>query len=68
MKISWSPLSAEKLENIYEYIAIDNYSEAQKTVDRVFNKVETLSKNPARVRIVPEANRDAIREVFEGEC
>ena len=32
MKISWSPLAAEKLENIYEYIAIDNYSEAQKNV------------------------------------
>ncbi|HUX60757.1 MAG TPA: hypothetical protein VMV32_05550 [Ignavibacteriaceae bacterium] len=56
------------MENIYAYIAIDNYSEAQITVDRVFNKVETLSKNPARVRIVLEANREEIREVFEGEC
>ncbi len=67
MKISWSPLAVEGLENIYEYIAIDNYSEAQKMVDRIFKKVETLSKNPGRGRIVPEANREEIREVFESE-
>ena len=67
MKISWSPLAVEGLENIYEYIAIDNYSEAQKMVDTIFKKVETLSKNPARGRKVPEANREEIREVFESE-
>ena len=61
MKISWSPLAVEGLENIYEYIAIDNYSEAQKMVDTIFKKVETLSKNPARGRKVPEANREEIR-------
>ncbi|MHB8580678.1 MAG: type II toxin-antitoxin system RelE/ParE family toxin [Ignavibacteriaceae bacterium] len=67
MKISWSPLAVERLENIYEYFAIDNYSEAKKMVVRIFKKVETLSKNPERGRKVPEANREEIREVFEGE-
>lgn len=67
MKISWSPLAVERLENIFEYIAIDNNSEAQKMVDKIFKKVETLSKNPERGRKVPESNREEIREVFEGE-
>ena len=67
MKISWSPLAVERLEDIYEYIAIDNNSAAQKTVNSIFRKVETLSKNPKRGRKVPETNREEIREVFEGE-
>ena len=67
MKISWSPLAVERLEDIYEYIAIDNNSAAQKMVNSIFKKVETLSKNPKRGRKVPEASREEIREVFEGE-
>lgn len=67
MKISWSPLAVERLEEIYEYIAIDNNSAAQKMVNKIFKKVETLSKNPKRGRKVSEANREEIREVFEGE-
>jgi plasmid stabilization system protein ParE len=67
MKISWSPLAVNRLESIYEYIAMDNDAEAQKMINRIFKKVETLSKNPRRGRKVPEANREEIREVFEGE-
>ena len=36
-------------------------------VNKIIKKVETLSKNPERGRRVPEANRDEIREIFEGE-
>jgi plasmid stabilization system protein ParE len=67
MKISWSPLAVEKLENIYEYIALDDRTAAQKMINRIFKKAETLSKNPERGRKVPETNREEIREVFEGE-
>ena len=67
MKISWSPLAVERLEDIFEYISKDNLSAAQKLVEKIFEKVETLSINPTRGRKVPEANREEIREVFEGE-
>ena len=67
MKIFWSPLAAERLENIYDYISFDNKAAAQKVVERIFKKVETLAKNPERGRKVPEANRVEIREVLEGE-
>jgi toxin ParE1/3/4 len=67
MKISWSPIAAERLEDLYEYISVDNKLAAKKLVDRIFKKVETLAKNPERGRRVPETNREEIREVFEGE-
>ena len=67
MKIIWSPLAGERLDKVYEFIAQDNISAAQKMVNRIIKKVDTLSKNPERGRKVPEANREEIREVFEGE-
>lgn len=68
MKIIWSPLAAERLEKVYDFIAQDNISAAQKMVSRIIKKVDALSKNPERGRKVPEVNREEIREVFEGEC
>ena len=67
MRIFWSPLAAERLDKIYEFIAEDNISAAQSMVNRIIKKVDTLSKNPERGRKVPEATRNEIREVFEGE-
>lgn len=67
MRIFWSPLAAKRLENIYDYISVDNKAAAQKVVERIFKKVESLAKNPERGRKVPETNRAEIREVFEGE-
>lgn len=67
MKISWSPLAVARLEDIDDYIAIDNNLAANKVVNKIFKKVESLSKNSKRGRKIPEANREEIREVFEGE-
>ncbi len=65
MKIFWSPLAVERLENIFEYISKDDSNAAQKMIGRIFKKVESLSKFPERGRKVPETNREEIREVFE---
>lgn len=67
MKIFWSPLAVERLEDIFEYIAKDDSSAASKMIGRIFKRIETLSKFPERGRKVPEANREEIREIFEGE-
>jgi plasmid stabilization system protein ParE len=40
---------------------------AHKMIEKIFTKVEDLSKFPERGRVVPEANRNEIREVFEAE-
>ncbi len=67
MKILWSPLSVERLEEIFEYISKNNSPAAKKMVGRIFKKVETLSEYPERGRKVPEVKREEIREVFLGE-
>jgi plasmid stabilization system protein ParE len=67
VKIFWSPLAVERLEDIFEYISKDDSSAASKMIGRIFKRIETLSKFPERGRKVPEANREKIREVFEGE-
>ena len=67
MKIIWSPLAAERLDKIYEFIAQDNAPAAQKIVNTIIRKVDSLSKNPERGRKIPEVNREEIREIFEGE-
>ncbi|MCX6151942.1 MAG: type II toxin-antitoxin system RelE/ParE family toxin [Ignavibacteriales bacterium] len=67
MKIFWAPLAVERLENIFEYISKDNSTAAYKMIERIFSKVEKLSEYPERGRKVPEANREEIREIFEGE-
>lgn len=67
MKIFWSPLAVERLENIFDFIAKEDSRAAYKIVERIFKKVESLSKYPQRGRKVPETNREEIREVFESE-
>lgn len=65
MKIFWTPLAIERLENIFEYISKENIGAAARIIDKIFRKVESLSEFPGLGRKVPEANREEIREVFE---
>ncbi len=67
MKIIWSPLSFERLENIYEFISDKDNVAAKKFINRIFERVESLTKYPERGRKVPEINRNEIREIFESE-
>ena len=60
-------MADDRLSKVYEFIAQDNTSAAQKMINRIIKKVDTLIKNPERGRKVPEANREDIREVFERE-
>lgn len=67
MKIVWSPLSFERLENIYEFISDKDTVAAKNLINRIFEKVESLNRFPERGRKVPETNRNDIREIFESE-
>lgn len=67
MKIIWSPLAVSRLEEIFNYISYDNIAAAEKLVETIFNKVDTLANHPERGRRVPEVRRNEIREIFEKE-
>jgi len=66
MKIIWSPLSLERMEEISDYIAYDNPSAAIKWIDTIFHKVESLPHNPEIGRVVPELELQNIREIISG--
>jgi plasmid stabilization system protein ParE len=66
MKIIWSPLAIERIEEISDYIADDNPSAASKWVDSIFEKIDLLKGNPQMGRIVPELAVPSIREIIFG--
>ena len=65
--IIWSLLAVERLECIRDFILKDNINAAEDTIEAIFDKVESLYENGERGRIVPEVNRENIREIFHGE-
>lgn len=67
MKILWSPLSYERLENIYEFIFDKDPVAAKNLINSIFERIESLYRFPERGRKVPEINRAEIREVFVSE-
>ena len=66
MKIIWSPLSIDRVTEIAEYIAQDNPSAAADWVETLFAKIELLASSPNIGRVVPEVDRDDVRELIYG--
>ncbi len=66
MKIIWSPLAIDRAIEIAEYISLDNVTASQKWIDTIFEKVKTLKTSSKIGRIVPEIERNEIREILYG--
>ena len=66
MRIVWSPLALERVEDIAQYIAEDKPSAAVEWVDGIFDTVERLADFPESGRVVPEVGGRRIREVVFG--
>jgi len=64
MRIVWSPLALERVEDIARYIAEDKPSAAVEWVEGIFDTVERLSDFPESGRIAPEVGGRRIREVI----
>ena len=64
MRIIWSPLAVERISEIADYIAQDNYNASIKWVDNIFKNIEQLNEFPESGRVVPEINREDIRELI----
>ncbi len=64
MKIIWTPLAVNRVTEIAKYIAKDNPSAGEKWVESVFKRVKNLEKFPNIGRVVPETNRNDIREII----
>ena len=64
MRIVWSPLALERLEEIADYIATDNVDAARVFLIDIFAAVGRLRSFPQSGRAVPEVNRADIREII----
>jgi addiction module RelE/StbE family toxin len=64
--IRWSASAMRDLDQIAAYIARDNPQAARRWIDRLRKTAEGAARMPLAARIVPEIQRDDVREVFLG--
>ena len=67
MKLVWSPLALDRVEQIVNEIALDRPRAARNWVEGLFDVVHSLAQFPEKGRTVPEVGRADIRElIFQG--
>lgn len=64
MRIIWSPLAIERVNETADYIAEDNIEAARVFLIDIFGVVERLQRFPNSGRVVPEVKRPNIREII----
>ena len=66
MKLIWTELAIEKLEEYADYIAFDKPTAAIKWAKKIQSSATKLIRFPNFGREVPEIKRSDIREIIEG--
>lgn len=64
MKILWTDPAIEDLRNLHSYIAKDSEVYASSFVERIILVVEKLANFPRLGRVVPEAEKETLRELL----
>jgi len=67
-QIIWTNPALSNLNEIADYIALDNFSAAQRLVRRIFSDVERLKQFPESGRTPPELMDSLYREVVVEPC
>jgi plasmid stabilization system protein ParE len=64
MKIFWSPLALERVNEIADHIAENSVEAAKDWLIDIFGAVDSLQEFPKSGRVVPEVKRPNIREII----
>lgn len=64
--VQWSERARRHLHAIRDYIAENSPKYADRTVDRILRKGDSLQQFPRSGHVVPEYEDDTIRQVLEG--
>lgn len=67
-ELIWTEPALSDLNEIAEYIALENPPAARALVQRVFSAVERLERHPASGKIPAELEGSRYREVICGPC
>ena len=65
MRVFWTQNAIEHLVNIYEHIALNSPTYANRMVDRITHRSEQIADQPLSGRKVPEYQSEDIRELIE---
>ena len=63
-QIIWSSVAISDLDAIFDYIGRDSPAYAQLEIDRILLAVDRLQTFPLSGRVVPELERDDLREII----
>lgn len=64
----WTEPALLDLDEIAEYIALDDFSAAQRLMEKVFECAERLESFPESGRRPPELKQTPYREIIVGPC
>ena len=64
MKVTWSPLADEQVDDAVAYISDDNPTAALQWLERLLDRTKSLATFPDSGRVVPEIGRQDIREII----
>ncbi len=67
-RLIWSESALSDINDIAEYIALENPAAAKALVQRVFTTVERLEQHPSSGKIPVELKGERYREVVSGPC
>ena len=67
-QVIWTEPALSDLDEIAEYIALDNLGAARRFVQKVFSTVGRLEQYPESGHFPPELDRSRYREVIVGPC
>ena len=66
MRVIWSPLAVTRVREATEYIERDKPGAARRWAEEIFTKVSRLAEFPNSGRVVPELDRQEVRELVHG--
>jgi toxin ParE1/3/4 len=66
VNVRWTDWALEQLEAIEAFVARDDAVAAERLVERIFRRGETLFTHPRRGRVVAEIGRSDVRELILG--
>lgn len=64
MKLRWSKRALKDVAQLRDYIALDSPFYARQFIGRIATRLESLPEFPQSGRLVPEAERDDVREII----
>lgn len=67
-RIIWTEPALNELDEIADYISLDNPTSAKKLVRAAFEKIERLAPHPKSGKLVEEIENSVYREVVLSPC